>query len=277
MATRLNARAPVTRERERLLTQEEAGAKPIINRRASAQKIDAMEAKQSRRVGAHLGMHVSGPSFVSSAGARALCVLAAAGTSAPACRVFVANVPFGCSEADLGVALEQQFGPVSSLQLAPDRTPGPSTHRGFGNAQFAEAAAAAAAVSAGQLRLPCPPGHPRAAEGWTVRIQPMKEQQVAPARPSRPRGEGGGQTKPSMPATRGALLHALKSSGDSATYRTARAQLGALQSTAEFSMAVAAAGRAGAAGAVRDLLSEMDGGGVPRDAWLYTAAITHSR
>lgn len=189
--------------------------------------------------------------------ARALCVLLVAAASSPGRRVFVANVPFGCSEADLGVALEQQFGPVSSLQLAPDRTPGPSVHRGFGNAQFAEAAAAAAAVSAGQVRLPCPPGHPRAAEGWTVRIQPMKEQRAAPQRPSRPQGRGGGQARPSMPATRGALLHALKTSDDAASYAAARAALGALQSTAEFSMAVAAAGRAGSAGTVRDLPDEM--------------------
>ena len=34
MATRLNAHAPITRERERLLTQEEAVAKPLIDRRA---------------------------------------------------------------------------------------------------------------------------------------------------------------------------------------------------------------------------------------------------
>ena len=205
-----------------------------------------------------------------STSSRALCVLlAAAGSSSPGSRVFVANVPFGCSEADLGVALEQQFGPVCNLQLAPDRTPGPSVHRGFGNAQFADAAAAAAAVSAGQIRLPCPPGHPRAAEGWTVRIKPMREQRAAPQRPSRPQGRGGDQARPPMPATRGALLHGLKTSDDAASYAAARAALGALQSTAEFSMAVAAAGRAGSAATVRDLLDEMEEGGVPRDAWLY--------
>ena len=197
------------------------------------------------------------PTSARSINARALCVLAAAAASSPGCRVFVANVPFGCSEADLGVALEQQFGPVCSLQLAPDRTPGPSAHRGFGNAQFAEAAAAAAAVSAGQVRLPCPPGHPRAAEGWTVRIQPMKEQRAAPQRPSRPQGRGGGQARPPMPATRGALLHGLKTCEDAASYAAARAALGALRSTAEFSMAVAAAGRAGAASTVRDSLDEI--------------------
>ena len=203
-----------------------------------------------------LSRSMARPSSARPTSARALCVLLAAASS-PGCRVFVANVPFGCSEADLGVALEQQFGPVCSLQLAPDRTPGPSAHRGFGNAQFAEAAAAAAAVSAGQVRLPCPPGHPRAAEGWTVRIQPMKEQRAAPQRPSRPQGRGGGQARPPMPATRGALLHGLKTCEDAASYAAARAALGALQSTAEFSMAVAAAGRAGAAGTVRDLVIEM--------------------
>ena len=72
-----------------------------------------------------------------------------------------------------------------------------------------------------------------------------------------------------MPATRGALLHGLKTSDDAASYAAARAALGALQSTAEFSMAVAAAGRAGSAATVRDLLDEMEEGGVPRDAWLY--------
>ena len=77
-----------------------------------------------------------------------------------------------------------------------------------------------------------------------------------------------------MPATRGALLHGLKTSDDAASYAAARAALGALQSTAEFSMAVAAAGRAGSAATVRDLLDEMEEGGVPRDAWLYTAALT---
>ena len=67
-----------------------------------------------------------------------------------------------------------------------------------------------------------------------------------------------------MPATRGALLHGLKTSDDAASYAAARAALGALQSTAEFSMAVAAAGRAGSAATVRDLLDDMEDGGVPQ-------------
>ena len=113
------------------------------------------------------------PSSARSTSSRALCVLLVAAASSPGRRVFVANVPFGCSEADLGVAFRGVAGPLSAalsledgeaVRVALDRGDlrfgPPAGYRALGDARLAPLAedeeAPAVAASSGRSPLSIP-------------------------------------------------------------------------------------------------------------------------